>query len=175
MDHGWLVFVAQIDGRFHADSSKGSSSEAGFWLWWLPWKRSCTSGGVRGQLRVPNTPPLLSSVAPVGVISLLRVFQFSFSFFTFFFLLPFLPSRRQSIEQVVLFCAFSCIQRLTNISTFKHHHQQLVNILMYMLLTEVILLLREKHLKRSTADLSFAMHPGKFNHLTKNKELKPSQ
>lgn len=36
---GWQV---------HADATKGSSSEAGFWLWRLLWKRTCASGKVRG-------------------------------------------------------------------------------------------------------------------------------
>lgn len=40
--------------------------------------------------------------------------------------------------------------------------------------TVIILLLRGEHLKWSTADLQFAMHPGKFDDLTENKESKPS-
>lgn len=40
--------------------------------------------------------------------------------------------------------------------------------------TVIILLLRGEHQKWSTAELQFAMHPGKFDDLTENKEPKPS-
>lgn len=96
--------VAQIDGGFTQTRAKPPVQKQVFGCGGCRGNVPAPVEEVRGRLRVPNTPPLLLSLA---VISLLRFFQLGFSFFTFFLSLPFLPSRCPSIQQVISFSAFS--------------------------------------------------------------------